>query len=238
MATKRKWGQGSWDSGKWDSSMVQKHILNMNAKVALNLTNLKPSEKLAKFQTAITKCGEAPALPNAKPPLVECQASHDAADALLKLIAAKEAELVNLRVQRDQLIDAAMADYSTLGSCVETNSGGDPAVITKYGYDVAGSGTPSPMPHETQPMNLVLTHGDHDGAVDVAWHRDKQARSTEVQICVDPLSPTKWVPNQIATKSSCTIENQVPGTKLWVQARSIRKDGPGLWSEPAFIIVS
>ena len=210
----------------------------MNAKIAENMFGLKPSDQLAKYQTAITKCGEAPPLPNPKPSLVNCQASHDAANDMLKLIAAKEAELVNLRVQRDQLIDAAMADYSTLGSCVETNSGGDPAVITKYGFDVAGSGTPSATPHVTQPMNIVLTHGDHDGAVDVTWHRDKQARSTEVQICVDPLSPTKWVPNQIATKSSCTIENQVPGTKLWVQARSIRKDGPGLWSEPAFIIVS
>ena len=210
----------------------------MNAKIALNLYGLDARAKLAKFQTAITKCGEAPALPDSKPPLLECQASHDAANTVLKLIAQKEAELVSLRVQRDQLMDAAMADYGTLGSCVQANSGGDPAVITKNGYDVAGSGTPAAAPHETQPMNLVLTHGDHDGAVDVAWHRDKFARCTDVQICIDPLSPTKWVPNQIATKSSCTIENQVPGTKLWVQARSIRKDGPGLWSEPAFIIVS
>ena len=157
---------------------------------------------------------------------------------MLKLIAQKEAELANLRIQRDQLIDAAMADYGTLGACVQTNSGGDPAYITAKGYDVAGSGSPSVTPNVTQPMNLVLTHGDHDGAVDVTWHRDKHARSTEVQICFDALTPTNGVPNQIATKSSCTIENQVPGTKLWVRARSIRKDGPGLWSEPAFIIVS
>ena len=218
--------------------MVPNHMKTMNAKIALNLTNLKPREKLAKYQTAITKCGDAPVLPNAKPTLIECQASHDAADAVLKLIDQKEKELINLRIQRDQLIDAAMSDYGTLGACVQANSGGDPAYITAKGYDVAGSGSPVVPANLLQPMNLVLTHGDHDGAVDVSWHRDKLARSTEVQICLDPLSPTKWIPNQIATKSSCTIENQVPGTKLWVQARSIRKDGPGLWSEPAFIIVS
>jgi len=103
---------------------------------------------------------------------------------------------------------------------------------------VAGSGSPVVNPNVLQPMNIVLTHGDHDGAVDVTWHRDKTARSTEVQICLDPLTPTNWVTNQIATKSSCTIQNQVPATKLWVRARSIRKDGPGLWSEPAYIIVS
>ena len=218
--------------------MIPDHKKPMNAKIALNLYGLDARAKLAKYQTAITKCGEAPVLSNAKPTLIECQASHDAADTVLKLIAAKEVELTNLRIQRDQLIDAAMSDYSTLGSCVEAESGGDPAVITKNGYDVAGSGTPSATPHVTQPMNLVLTHGDHDSAVDVAWHRDKQARSTEVQTSPDPMTATSWVPNQIATKSSCTIENQVPATKLWVRARSIRKDGPGLWSEPAFIIVS
>ena len=238
MAPTRKWGQGSWDKGAWDSSMVPDYRKSMKAKVAENMFGLKPSDQLDKFQKAITKCGEAPPLANAKPSLVDCQASHDAADAVLKLIAQKEQELTNLRVQRDQLMEKALADYSTLGSCVETNSGGDPAYITAKGYDVAGGGSPTVTPNVTQPMNIVLTHGDHDGAVDVAWHRDKLARSTEVQISPDPMTATSFVTNQIATKSSCTIENQIPGTKLWVRVRSIRKDGPGLWSEPAFIIVS
>lgn len=87
-------------------------------------------------------------------------------------------------------------------------------------------------------MNLVLTHSDHDGAVDVGWHRDKSAYSYEVQISLDPITATSWVTNQIAPISSCTIENQTIGTKLWVRVRAVGTDNPGLWSDPAFIIVS
>jgi len=93
-------------------------------------------------------------------------------------------------------------------------------------------------PNVEQVASLTLTHGDHDGATKVAWHRDKLARSTEVQTSVDPMTDATWVQDQIATKSSCTINNRPIGSKLWVRIRSITAHGPGLWSEPAFIIVT
>jgi hypothetical protein len=102
----------------------------MNSKVALNIYGLKPREKLAKYQKAITQCGATPALLDPTPTLVVCAGSHDAARDMLDLIDTKEQELMNLRVQREQLMDTAMGHHSTLGSCVETQSLGNPAFIT------------------------------------------------------------------------------------------------------------
>jgi hypothetical protein len=208
----------------------------MNAKVALNLTNLNLRDQLVKFKKAITACAAAPALASPAPALTVCTTNHDAADAMLNQIETQEVVLHNLRTQRDQLMGVAMANYATLGSSVQTASAGDPAVITKNGFDVAAA--PTSAPPVGQIMNLVLTHGDMDGEVDVAWNREKNARSNEVQTSPDPMSPASWTPNQIATKSSCSIPNQTIGSKLWVRVRGHGKDGPGLWSDPAVIIVT
>lgn len=235
MSKLKTWDSGAWDAGCWDATVIQS-INKMNAKVALNLVNLKPREKLAKFQKAVTKCGEVPILPNPTPSLADCTASNDALKNILDQIDLAEQNLTNMRITRDQLLVVATNNYTSLGSCVESNSQGDPAFITAKGYDVAG--TPSPTPMVSQPMNLVLTHGDHDGATDASWNRDKSARSTEVHTSPDPMTDNSWVLDQIATKSSCTIQNKTIGSKMWVRVRSIGKDGPGLWSEPAFIIVT
>jgi hypothetical protein len=208
----------------------------MNAKVALNTANLNFRDKLVKFKKAITACGTAPALASPAPTLAACTASHDAADAMLDQIETQEGVLNNLRTQRDQLMGTAMANHATLGSCVQTASGGDPAFITKNGFDVAAA--PTSAPPVGQIMNLVLTHGDMDGMVDAAWNRDKSSRSYEVQTSPDPMTPTSWVPNQIAPKSTCTISNQTIGSKLWVRVRGHGKDSPGLWSDPAALIVT
>jgi hypothetical protein len=208
----------------------------MNAKVALNTGNLSPRDKLVKFKKAITACGMAPALASPAPALTVCTTSHDAADAMLDQIETEEGVLQNLRTQRDQLMGVAMANHATLGSCVQTASAGDPAVITKNGFDVATA--PTSAPPVGQIMNLVLTHGEMDGEVDAAWNRDKSSRSYEVQTSPDPMTPTSWAPNQIATKSTCAIPNQTIGSKLWARVRGHGKDSPGLWSDPAAIIVT
>jgi len=208
----------------------------MNAKVALNTKDLKPHAKLAKFKQAITKCGEAPALANPSPPLADCLASHDAAEALLGQIETLERELADLRRQRGPVMAAAMTHHAALGACVESASLGDPAFILAKGYEVAGDGPPAPP--VGQVLELVLKHGPHDGTVRATWKYNRAARSTEVETSPDPMTDDSFVPNQIATKSSCTIRNQPIGSRLWVRARANGKDGPGDWSQPASIIVA
>lgn len=236
MAEPQYWDTGTWDSGTWDSTVAPNPTKKMNGKVAFNTKNLKPREKLARFQTAITKCGATPPLANPTPPLAVCQTSHDTAKTTLDAIEAKEIELTNLRILRDQQMDLAMDHYTALGACVQGASLGDPAFITAKGFDVAGA--PMPAPEVSRVMNLVLTHGDHDGAVDASWNRDRSARSYEVQTSPDPMSATSWVPNQIAPRSSCTLGDLTSGSRTWVRVRAIGAGAPGEWSDPAVIVVS
>jgi len=208
----------------------------MYAKVALNTKDLKPRAKLAKFKTAITKCGEAPALANPSPTLADCLASHDAAKDLLDQIETLERELALLRRQRGPLMAAAMSHHAALGACVESASLGAPAFILAKGYEVAGAVPPAPP--VGQVLNLVLTHGPHDGTVRAKWKYNRSARSTEVEISPNPMTDDTFVPNQITTKSSCTIINQPVGSRVWVRARAHGKDGYGDWSQPKSIIVA
>jgi hypothetical protein len=204
-------------------------------KVALNIKGLKPRDQLAKFQKGITKCTGNAVIGATNPTLVVCQASLDAASDKLDEIDTDEQTLSAKRIVRDQLLDAAMGNYGQLGSFVENKCAGNPAVATDAGFDVASG--PTPAPDVMRIMNLVLTHGDHDGSVDAAWNRDTSARSYEVQTSPDPLTATSFAPKQTAPQSSCTITGLTSGSKIWVRVRAIGSDNTGEWSDPAVIIV-
>lgn len=90
----------------------------------------------------------------------------------------------------------------------------------------------------TQVLNLVLTEGDFEGTLDAAWDRVRGASSYEIQISVDPITPTSWAFKQSASKSSATISGLTSGTKLWVHVRAIGAGNtPGPWSDPATKVV-
>lgn len=207
----------------------------MKAKVALNLHGLDDRGKLAKLYTALTKLTGNATMPDPDPTLAVAQVNYGAAKTSLDNIDTKEQELVTLRIQRDQLMDKAMDDYSSLGSYVQNKSKGDAAVIANAGFDVAGARTPAPP--VSQVLNLVLTVGDFTGALDAAWDRDPSAKSYEVQVSVDPMTDATWAYRLTAPKSSTTITGLTSGAKMWVRARAIGSDGPGAWSDPAVKIV-
>src|ERR1035441_8789018 len=95
------WDEGptsTWDSGSWDSNVAAIVDNIMNAQIALNLTHLKPGERMAKFNTRIAKCGETPALTTPNPTLLDCQAAHDAAVSAISDVDKAEQALVNLRI--------------------------------------------------------------------------------------------------------------------------------------------
>ena len=236
MLTPTTWDSEPWDSFVWDSVVADNSHKKMNARVAINVRNLKPREQLTKFKKAVTACQAAPVLPNPTPTFAVCIAGNSAIEANLDAIDAAETELEQLRLIREQLLATGLVNYTALGASVQSFSLGDPAVITAKGFDVAG--TPSPLPSVIRPQNLTLTHGDHDGSVDVAWNRDRSSHTNEVRVSPDPMTPTSFVPNQVTTRSSCTLHNQPIGSKIWVQVRGNDANGPSDWSDPASITVS
>ena len=85
-----------------------------------------------------------------------------------------------------------------------------------------------------QVLNLVITEGDNEGSLDVAWNKLHGAISYEVQISTEPVTGTSWAHNMTVSKSSGTILGLTSGTKIWVRVRGIgAKNVPGVWSDPA-----
>jgi hypothetical protein len=239
MPAQNTWDTGTWDSGFWDSSAAQEIIRKkMKIAVALNLFGLKPEEKVAKLQTAITKCTGNATVPTPDPTVVDCQAAHDAADVGIKAVDAEEETLKTLRMHRDQLVDAAMLKYSALGSFVEVKAikANDPSIVTGAGFDLAGAVTPTPNV-VSRVTNLALTHGDFDGSVDASWDRDKKAKSYKVQMSIDPLTDASWKEVDTTSKSSYTLKNLTSGQKIWVRVCAVGSNGSGPWSDPATIVV-
>jgi hypothetical protein len=229
------WDNGSWDSGFWDEDGATRSRSKMNAKVALNLRGLDARQKLDKFQNAITKLTGNAAFPTPNPTLLAAQTAVDAADECLDLIAAKESELDQLRLARDQKVDAAMGLYASLGAYVENRAAGDPALIASAGFDVASPAAPTqPMPRVE---GVALSTGDDEGTADAQWNAVSGAKSYEVQTSPNPITSTSWSHEATVTSSVLRLTGKPTGTKLWLRVRAINKLGPGAWSDPACVTV-
>src|SRR5204862_3951863 len=100
------------------------------------------------------------------------------------------------------------------------------------GFQTKGQPTPiGPLP---QVLNLVVTAGDNDGTLDVAFDPVRGAQSYELQTSVDPVSPTSWAFKMSAGKSSATVNGFTSGAKMWIRVRAVgAANATGPWSDPA-----
>ena len=208
----------------------------MKASVALNTHNLKPPQKLAKLQTAITKLTGNADMTNPNPTLVSAQAKHDLAAAKLAALEIKETELKALRVEAAAAVDDAMYDYGQLGKFVDNKANGDAAKITNAGFDVAAAS--APIGAIGQVMDLVLTEGDHTGTLDYMFKPTKGASLYELWTSPDPMTETGWKFADSSPRSSGTLKGLTSGAKVWVRARAKgAAPEPGEWSDPAVKVV-
>lgn len=112
------------------------------------------------------------------------------------------------------------------------NTSSDPTKWEAVGFSLKGA--PATIGALGQVLTLVVTAGDNDGSLDVAWDPLKGALSYEVQISIEPVTGTSWQPKLTAGKSSATLTGLTSGTRIWVRVRGIgAKNQPGPWSDPA-----
>jgi len=202
------------------------------AKVKLGLRNLGPDEVVSlanTIKTAMT--GNAnfttpnptlaalgTAITTAQTKIATYESAKAAADTALS---DRDAALTSLRTLLTQ-----EADY------VQNITAGDKTKIESAGMSVRDDNAPIGTP--TQVLNLVVTAGDFDGTLDSSWDPVRGAQSYEIQISVDPITPTSWAFKQTSTKSSATIQGLTSGTRQWVRVRAIGAGStPGPWSDPA-----
>jgi len=204
----------------------------MKASVALNTHNLKPPQKLAKLQTAITKLTGNADMTNPNPTLASAQAKHDLATTKLAALDIKEADLKTSRIDAAVAVEDAMYDYGQLGKFVDNKAAGDAAKITNAGFDVAAAS--APIGAIGQVLDLVLSEGDHTGTLDYMFKPVKGASLYELWTSPDPMTEASWHFADSSPRSSGTLTALTSGSKVWVRARAKgAAPEPGEWSDPA-----
>lgn len=206
----------------------------------LNLSRQNPAQLIALADLVTSKLAPAapatPPIPNLAPKVATLIAARNAADAANTKYEDAKSALVNLKTLRDNKADALRVEHTALASAVESEARGDAAVLTASGYTLAAGNTPSNAAPE-KVMNLSITAGDDDGALDGQIDPTAGAKTYEVQVTtVDPLAGP-WTTKAQPTASRWTLEGLASGQRVWVRVRGVGSNGPGPWSDPATKIV-
>ena len=132
---------------------------------------------------------------------------------------------------RDAAFEALKAGLKKWKNYCE-NTTDDPTKWEAIGFPTKSP--PTPVGPLSQVSSLVVTAGDNDGTLDVAFDPVRGAASYEIQTSVDPVTPTSWQPKMTAGKSSATVNGFVSGTRQWIRVRAIGAgNSTGPWSDPA-----
>ncbi len=227
----------TYDSGLlYDDTSSPQPTRKKMAKVKLGLRDLSPDQKVDLANTIKTAMTGNANFTTPNPPLATIGTLITSAQTKIALCNTTRALLDTQLSDRDAALAALSNGLTQEADYVQNVSGGDRTKIESAGMSVRDDGAPIGTP--TQVLNLVLTEGDFEGTLEAAWYRVRGARSFEIQISVDPITPTSWAFKQSASKSSATISGLTSGAKLWVRVRAIGAGNtPGPWSDPATKVV-
>lgn len=128
-----------------------------------------------------------------------------------------------------------------LAPYLEMMAEGDIKVLESTGYDLRAepsrNGTSTdPLP---APAGLKVTHGRSSGELAVRVAKLSGAVSYEVALSQGDGGPSaEWRHAKTsASGARIVLEHLPPGQTFWVRVRAVGSAGPGLWTEPARIMV-
>lgn len=215
------------------------------ASLALNLNRLNRDQRLSLAQLGVSTMAPTatpPATPP-PPPIAGIATEVAALDTAAQAAAAKKAAWESLKAQEkaakidmDAAFDVMDDEMRAVASVVEGKAKGDPTILAKSGWPLAGERVPSQVP--AQLTNFSVSASDMEGALDVSW--DPEINSVDYQVEVttsqNPL-PGDWVRKPSVTASFTQITGLTSGQRAWVRARGHGTKGEGPWSDPATKIV-
>lgn len=202
-------------------------------KVRLNFSKLTVTEKVARTRQVVeAMTTNSASFPNPMPALADVTAAVNA----LEQANADAAEARAVSKQRTAALeekeDALDALMSRLASFVDSASGGKEEIILSAGLDVRAPSLVSNVPPGA-PTNLVLTMGDVDGEIDLAWNSAQGAQSYVVQMSPNPPNDSSWTQAAVVATSKHSINNLTSGTKYWFRVAAVGVGGQSGWSDPA-----
>ncbi len=206
----------------------------------LNLSKKNPAELIA-LATKVTgklipAAPATPPVPNmaAKVALLQTAATV-AATANDNYEDAKTA-LVNLKVLRDQAVDALRVEHTAVAKGVESEARGNAAMLSASGYDLAAEASSTTAPPD-KVLKLNVTASEAEGQLNVQHDPVTGARSYDLQITtVDPIAGP-WELKCSQTTSKCTVSGLTSAQRVWIRVRALGVNGPGPWSDPFTKIV-
>lgn len=87
--------------------------------------------------------------------------------------------------------------------------------------------TPGPRPV------LNATPGSHDGEIDLSWESLPNAKSYQIEKCLNPNDATGWSHSAVVTNCKATISGLTSGTRYWFRVATVGTGSPSGWSDPA-----
>ena len=113
---------------------------------------------------------------------------------------------------------------------------GNAAKLQGLGFALRAAGAPVGVPDQV--LDLAVTEGDNEGALDCMWKPTRGATSYELETCADPNLPNTWAHRDTVTASKATLSGLTSGARTWVRVRAIGTGGlKGPWSDPAVKVV-
>lgn len=83
----------------------------------------------------------------------------------------------------------------------------------------------------SRPLFLSATPGDSEGEIKLAWEPVKKAHTYVVQKSKGSESPSKWMNEDIVTKSNCTVTKLKSRHQYWFRVAAVGLRGQGSWSK-------
>jgi hypothetical protein len=174
-------------------------------------------------------------VPNPNPTLVAMGALTTTAEAKLTALNAAKAAYDAALLACNGAFIAHNAGLTLQAAYVQDVTGGDAVKIESCNMPIRKPSLPlGPL---GQVMALIVKAGVNAGELKASWKKLRGAASYEVQVSVDPFTLMTWRGVAPSSKVRTVITDLTSGAKMWVRVRGIGSGDPGVWSDPATMIV-
>ena len=204
------------------------------AQVKLNIKNLDIAQKIARGRL-IERGLRGSSLPNGV-------ALADKIKAATDVLQTRSEAQVEAKKEWGRTADAQNegekdfdTTYSSVGSDVQSETGGDEAAILATYFEVRDKATKAPLPDKI--LNLQATQGDEAGEIDLHWDGAREVTSYATQMTpdADPQG-AKWSygPPIAGKRSASQIKGLPSNVGYWFRAQGVNATGEGPWSDPVY----
>jgi hypothetical protein len=223
------WGDNiHWDSGAhW--SMPAPQISNRKMSViATNVSKLPIPQKILKGQEIITKSTSNPNVPGNTAVLATFVAAQAALVEKVNGEIAARGTAEQLMTERKDALKTWATALNALAGFTESATSGNAAEIESAGFGVRNPPTPPQL--LPAPVGVKARLNGTPGHTLLEWPPLAGAKSYNVEISPDPITPTSWSLACSCTTAHADVNGAQAGELYWYRVAGVNAKGQGPWS--------